>query len=52
MVYFIHKKRSLPLTPHQYEAMEKICLPNEKCKGFSKGTNELMVVQEENTEWQ
>lgn len=44
MVYFIHKKTSLPLTPHQYEAMKKICLPNEKFERFFKrGLNELVV---------
>lgn len=44
MVYFIHKKTSLPLTLHQYEAMKKICLPNEKFERFFKrGINELVV---------
>lgn len=47
MVYFIHKKTSLPLTPHQYEAMKKICLPNEKFERFFKrGINELVVALE------
>ena len=54
MVYFIHKKTSLPLTLHQYEAMKKICLPNEKFERFFKrGINELVVaLKKKKKEWQ
>lgn len=43
MVYFIHKKTLFPFTPHQYEAMKKVCLPNEKFKIFKSNVNELVV---------